>query len=141
LLHLRIDPYDRVAERKVAGTRDLDEARRRDALCRVRADFDRDELILRAVQDEGRHAHGRKNMTDVDLPVHPIERLQHPGARPVAEIVDERLEHVVVVGPVRAHDLPSLRPRPVHTQCPLDFALIGLLVAAPGKVGGPHRLR
>ena len=38
--------------------------------------------VLGAVQDERRHPDERQDVPDVDLLVHPQERLEHPGLAP-----------------------------------------------------------
>ena len=89
------------------------------------------------MQHEGRDAHRRQHVPDVDLLVHQVEGLERAGAGAVAQIVEERLHLVVLEYPERPHGLPAFLAGPVHAQRPFDIALVLLLGSAPGVVGKP----
>ena len=116
----------------------LDEPRRSEALRGVCTDRHRHDLIVAPVHDERRHPHGRQHLPDVDLFVHPVQPLQHPGASAVPDEVDERLDLVVVLHAKRAHRLPGLGSQGEDLERPIGFVLVGLFAAAPGKVWGPQ---
>ena len=79
------------AERQVADAGELDESRSRDPAGQVACRLRRHDLVVGAVKDQRRHPHGRQHMPDVDLLVHPEERLEHSRAGAVTEVVEERL--------------------------------------------------
>ena len=81
---------------------------------------------------DGRHG------AHVDLPVHPVERLDRAGAGAVAEVVDEARQLVAVELTELAHRLLGLLTRAEDAQVPLDLAPELLLGAAPWIVGRPH---
>ena len=61
----------------------------RNPVSEVSARLDRYEPVLGAVQNERRHPDERQDVADVELLVHPQERLEHSRARAVAQIVEE----------------------------------------------------
>src|SRR5207245_1380695 len=75
---------------------------------------------------------------DVDLLVHPMERLERAGARTEAEHLEERLRLGIGESSEGVDRLSGLLARAEDTQVTLDLAFALLLGAAPGVVRGPH---
>ena len=70
------DQRGRLAEGEMAGSRDLHDAGAWDARGHVAGDLERDDRVLRSVEDQARDANRRQHVPDVDFPVHPVERLE-----------------------------------------------------------------
>ena len=83
------------AEGQVPESLELDETGGRDLPREVTRDLDRDDGVLHTVQDQCRHANARQDMPDVDLLVHPVERLQRAGAGAKAQHLQEQLRLLV----------------------------------------------
>ena len=115
-----------------------DEPRPGDATCQKAARLNRDDLVLGAVEDERRDADGGEDIADVEVAIHAQERLKHSRARPVAQVVEERLGLLgrVLAEPVRG--LERLGPRPEDPQVVRDPALVRILGEAPGVVRCPE---
>ena len=110
-------------------------------LRRVGTGFDGNDGIVASMKNQRRHADRRKHLADVDLLVHAVQTLEHPWARSQADVIDERLDLVVVLHPKRAHRRPSLGSRGVHLERLVDLALIPALTTPPWVIRRPHRAR
>ena len=117
----------------------LDEARRRNALRRVSAHLHRHNLVLGSVHDERRYTHRRENIADIDLSVHPVERLEHPGTGSPTEQVDVCLDLLFALHAKTKNDLPRLIAILVDPQRLVHFVLVGFAASAPRKLRCPHR--
>jgi hypothetical protein len=122
----------------MTDARKLDQPRRRDVRSRIARDLQRDDLVLGSAQDERRDAHCRENVPDVDLLVHPVQRLERARARAVPEHLEEILRLVVAELSERPNRFASLFARTENAQVARDFLLVLLLRPAPRIVGRPH---
>ena len=127
----------RTAQREVPDPRELDEPSSRDLACEVAGRLKRHQAILYAVEDERGDANQGKDVTDVDVLVHPQQRLEHPRACPEPEQVEEPSGLLLAEGAERLLGCECLLTRPVDAELLLDPPLIRLVGHPPGVVGCP----
>ena len=92
---------------------ELDDRRPRDALGHEPAGLDRDGPIARSVEDQGRHANGREDGSDVDLGVHPGQGENGSGAGTHADVAGPVLAEPSIAEPARRSNVEADRPTPI----------------------------
>ena len=137
-LDLRGNSGRGLAVRKVACAGDLDDACHRDTRAHVARNIDRNDGVLRPMQDQRRDTHRRQHMPNVDLLVHPVKRLERARARTEPKEVDSGHQLLVVEAAEPPHSLAGSIARAEDAQIPLHVALVPLLGQAPRVIGGPH---
>lgn len=120
---------------------DLDQTRRAKSLCGVSGDLDRHDPVLAPVHDEDRDANGRQHLANVDLLVHPVQRLEHPWARPVPQQIDVGLDLGFALHAEPLHELAGFLAIRIDAQRLLELVLVGLCTSPPREVRRPQRPR